>query len=218
VDCRADARPFLLPFYPVFFSLLSSRLQTSQETEAAWLASPVRWPWWRWLHKYYANIRSRAGVTHRARARETVRLLAAPRDSSAPSVVAYFQRDMHDSRVSLPYRPEIACTLHTRHNSTPNLHLRPPASLPRSLLYRPYLSFLFGALCRSALPRCLLARPPRSSIFFPSTRPLSRATSSRLRRPYVVVSYARFDLWRAPGFGTWKRAQSSPVSLRRSSH
>jgi len=225
VDCRwiFAPRPFSSSFFPPFlFSLVSSRLQTSRETEAAWLAPPAGI---RRATPVVAavvggggdgciNIMQISGaepVLHTARARplrsSPLRGTLAPVD--ARSVVAYFQRDMHDSRVSLPYRPEIACTLHTRHNSTPNLLLRPPASLslPSCALFCIALTYLSSSALSSACRALLLSTPSSRLYLLPSPLPLPCATSSRLRRPYVVVS-PRFDLWRAPSFGTWKRAET----------
>lgn len=166
-------------------------------------------PWW-WsdgarLHKYYANIWSNP-VTTRAR---TVTLLPRPLRHAAGlrrKVSLLISTEICTTRVSPLSLAKIACTLHTRHNSTPNPPLQVP-SPPLILLLSFYLSFSPIAPYRPSPPlyRSLhrASYPTRSLI---ATHPL--ATSSPLHQdPPRHFCAVRSTVERAPSFGTWKRAE-----------
>lgn len=119
-----------------FFFFFSRSLRTCGETEAGWRPRPAR------LHKYYANIRS-GRVTSCARTRETV--TSFPPFPAPRALLRHSQKcrclfpPRYARLACLPYRPEIAGTLHTQHNSTPNLlPPAPSASFLSAVYYSPY--------------------------------------------------------------------------------
>lgn len=168
---------------------------------------------------------SGAALLHRERARSRY-VLAAPRDSAVAPVDAKC-RCLFPPRYArlacLSYRSEIACTLHTRYNSTPNL-LQPPSHSSSSFLTGSLPVFLSAVLSYRypiALLRPIVVSRSNDAFYLASlSHRGSPATSSRLRRSYIVVS-AQFDprLKRVPsfaGFGNESMVDRFPV--RRLSH
>lgn len=142
VDCRIPRGRSLLfhLFFLLSFFLSSFFFANLRETEAGWrLGYPPlpRGRGWRGCINIM-QISGAAALLHRgrarARAREVVTFL--PLRGTLPPVDAKC-RCLFPPRYArlacLPYRPEIACTLHTRHNSTPNLLQPPSHSSSRSL-------------------------------------------------------------------------------------
>lgn len=151
MDCRIPRERSLPPSLPLFtffflFSFLAACELAGKQKQtggAALLRRPVALAR---LHKYYANIRSGGPVTSRnaqraaprrapcGRARPLRTSFSAPRRSAALAKCRCLFPPRYARLACLPYRPEIAGTLHTQHNSTPNLlppALSSPSSLPR---------------------------------------------------------------------------------------
>lgn len=210
------ARKILPSFLFLFYSL-----RTREKQRQAGGPDATR------LHKYYANIWSSPPVTSRGRARP-LHVPAVPSAGETLTVAAKC-RCLFPPRYArlacLPYRPEIACTLHTRHNSTPNL-LQPPLPSIHSSPLRVFLSAVLSYRILSLLPLSVPYSGGASYIALalpsqPSPCDLFSLTTT-LRRRFCAV---RSTLERAPSFETWKRAErerekEKKISLlvRRCSH
>lgn len=209
----------LFTFFFLFSFLAACELAGKQKQTggAALLRRPVALAR---LHKYYANIRSGPVTSRNAprrapcgRARPLRSSFSAPRRFAALAKCRCLFPPRYARLACLPYRPEIAGTLHTQHNSTPNLLPQHSPALPLFLVlsFSPYrtpiapLSLLHPALSLLIATALLLELAL-------SSRRLPPATSSRLRYDltYVDGSALVFDLRlnaRSRSSGTRKRAE-----------
>lgn len=152
----------LFTFFYFFLLFLCRSPRTCGETEADWRRSAAPAGGWRGCINIM-QISGAACVRVCARARETVtfHLSCTVPQRSAKCRCLFPPR--YARLACLPYRPEIAGTLHTQHNSTPNLLLRhsPLLPLPPCPFYLPVspyrtLSHPSPPLCRSVWATMLL--------------------------------------------------------------
>lgn len=200
-------RKIFLPFFFSFFFLYS--LRTREKQKQAGVSTPRRATLRGCINIMQISGATLLQVTSRSRGRARPLHVPAVRPREILTVAAKC-RCLFPPRYArlacLPYRPEIACTLHTRHNSTPNLLQLPPLPLRAATLVFVFLSAVLSYRILSLLLPLSVPYSGDASYIAPiATSPCDLfSLTTTLRRRFCAV---RSTVERAPSFETWKRAE-----------